>query len=286
MNRIVALAWGAAALVMAFWAVSIALGPKGDASGWLMALAFGIAAAICVWRTWREWKAAETQGAGPLEPMANPQRPPESETVYPGAWRGPDIPLETQIDALKEAGLLMAPGRSIEELLTSWPRAAYESDPYLLLLVMFGSEVESEPWGRFFCERGLNFDMECLVERGDYVRAFTQVLRITGQPDLATQLSDDFAGPGRRGEIDKETARITYTMNGRPRTIIARINNDWADPDALAAFMSDIETTIADGRHFWAADNGQAAVLFFLTDSEAARINALRDDILQRYVAA
>jgi hypothetical protein len=72
MNRIVALTWGMAALAMGFWTTSIALGPKGDASGWF-------------------------------------------------------------------------------------------------------------------------------VERGDYVPAFTQVLRITGQPDLATQLSDDFAGPGRRG---------------------------------------------------------------------------------------
>jgi len=75
-------------------------------------------------------------------------------------------------------------------------------------------------------------------------------------------------------------------MNGRPRTITARIDNDWADPDAVAACMSDIETTIADGWHFWAADNGQASVLFFLTDVEAVKISALCDDILQRYVAA
>ena len=277
MNRIVALTWAAAALVMGFWSISIALGPKGDASGWLMALAFAVAAAVCAWRAWREWRTPDVMASDLFPPQASREQD-ASTADAPGAWRGPRIPLETQISQLHDAGLVMEPGRTIAELLTSWARDDYESDPYLLLLVTFGSEVEAEPWGRFFCERGVNFDMECLVQRGDYVLAFTEVLRITGQPGLATLLSDDF-------DIDKETARITYTMSGRPRTITAKVDNDWADPAALAAFMRDIETTIADGRHFWAADNGQSAVLFFLTDPEAARINALRDELLQRYTA-
>lgn len=275
MNRIVALTWAAAALAMGFWSISIAVGPKGDASGWVMALALAVAAAVCAWRAWREWRTPDVLASDLFRPPV-PLEPDESAAGAPGAWRGLHIRLETQISQLHDAGLVMGPGRTIEELLTSWARADYESDPYLLVLVMFGSEVEAEPWGRWFCERGWNFDMECLVQRGDYVRALTEILRITGQPGLATQLSDDF-------DIDKETARITYTMNGRPRTITARVDNDWADPNAIAAFMRDIETTIADGRHFWAADNGQAAVLFFLTDSEAAAINTLRDELLQRY---
>jgi hypothetical protein len=277
MNRVVALTWAAAALVMGFWSISIALGPKADASGWLMALAFAVAAAVCVWRAWREWQTPDVT-ASDLFPPPAPREQNAAAADAPRAGRGPPIPLETQISQLHDAGLVMAPGRTIAELLTSWARADYESDPYLLLLVMFGSEVEAEPWGRFFCERGLNFDMECLVQRGDYVLAFTEVLRITGQPGLATLLSDDF-------DIDGKSAMITYTMKDSARTITARVDNDWADPAALAAFMHDIETTIADGRHFWAADNGQSAVLFFLTDPEAARINALRDQLLQRYTA-
>lgn len=173
----------------------------------------------------------------------------------------------------------MAPGRSIDELLTSWPRADYESDPYNLILFMYGSEVEAEPRGRAFCERGWNFDMECLSEAGDYVLAFKEILRTTGQPQLATQISDNF-------DLDAEVCEIKYTMSGRQRVLSARVDNDWADPQAVAAFVRDIEVTLDDGRHFWAADNGQASILFFLTDAEAAQVNALRRDILQRYVAA
>jgi hypothetical protein len=115
-----------------------------------------------------------------------------------------------------------------------------------------------------------------LVEKGDYVRAFENILRIAGQPDLATSMSDDF-------RIGADTCEIKYTINGRDRVVSARIDNDWADPEAVTAFVRDIETAIADGRHFWASDNGQASVLFFITDAEATKINALRDGVLERY---
>ena len=84
-----------------------------------------------------------------------------------------------------------------------------------------------------------------------------------------------------------ETATIRYTINGRARVLSAKVDHDWADPEAVAAFARDLETTIGDGRHFWAADNGQASVLFFLTDAEADKVNSLRTDVLVRlrYVA-
>ena len=277
MNRIVALVWGAAALVMAYWALSIGLGPKADASGWLAALGFAGAAAYCIWRTVQEWTTPEAGARNPIAPNGRPQSPPTSAGDFPGAWRGPPIPLETQIAALRDAGLAMAPGRTIDELLTSWPRARYEDDPYNLILFMYGCQVEAEPWGRVFCERGWDFDMECLIEKGDYVRAFEQIVRITGQPQLVSEMSDSF-------RFDAEVCEIRYVIQGRNRVLKARIDNDWADPDVVAAFVRDIEAAIGDGRHFWASDNGQSSILFFLTDAEAAKVNALRADIVERYV--
>lgn len=276
MNRIVAVLWGGAALFVGGMAVSIALGPKGDASGWIMALAFAAVAGFCAWQAWRDWNEAPPPGV--VVAPANRQQSPASAADFPGAWRVPNVRLETQIDALKEAGLTLAPGRTIEELLNSWARADYESDPYNLILVMYGSEVEAEPWGRYFCNRVFNFDMECLNEAGDYARVFTDIVRITGRPQLVSQLSDDF-------DFDTKTAEIRYLIDGRQRVLKARVDNDWADPEAVTAFVRDIETAIADDRRFWAADNGQASVLFFLTGAEAARINALRKGILERYVA-
>ena len=276
MDRIVALAWVVAACVSGFYAFAIALGPKGDASGWAMALAFVIAAVYCVWRAWRAFfKPPEIPS---FQPRAA-QQSPRPTADFPGAWRGDPVSLELQIEALKEAGLVLASGRTIDELLKSWPRADYETDPYNLILFMYGSDVEAEPWGRAFCERGWNFDMECVVEAGDYVRAFECILRTTGQEELVTLISDNF-------RFGTETCEIRYTIDGRERVLSAKINNDWADPEAVAAFVRDLEVAIDDGRHFWAADNGQTSILFFITDVEALKINALRAGVLERYVAA
>lgn len=173
----------------------------------------------------------------------------------------------------------MMPERTIDELLRSWPRADYETDPYNLLLFMYGSEVETGPSGRFFCARGWNFDMECLYERGDYVRAFEDIVRITGHPRLVADMSDNF-DPGY------DACEIRYKLQGREKSLSARVDNDWADPKAVAAFMLDLESAIGDGQRFWAADNGQSSVLFFVHDAEAAKINALRERVLQRYVLA
>lgn len=276
MNRIVALAWAVAAAVTGFYAISIALGPKADASGWVMAFVFGLGAGYCARRAWREAKATEAPVVGSDAPQQSP--PPTSAADFPGAWRGDPVPLETQIEELKGAGLTLAADRTVDEMLTSWPRDQYETDPYLLILVMYGSEVAAEPWGRFFCECVWNFDAECMAEAGDYVRVFESILRITGQPKLATLMSDNF-------RFDAEACEIRYTINGRERVLKANVDNDWVDYEAVAAFVRDIETTIGNGRRFWAADNGQAAVLLFITDAEASKINALRADVLVRYAA-
>lgn len=270
MKRIVASAWGVAAIVAAFWTASIALGPKGAPSAWVMVLASALAAGYATRRAWQDFTA-------PGAPKPARRRPtPGHQAVFPGAWRGSTIPLEAQIEALEAAGIALQPGCTLEDLLLSWPRIDYERDPYNLLLFMYGSEVEAEPWGRAFCERVWNFDMECLTGAGDYVRAFRQILRITGQPQLASEMSDTFS-------FEADDCEIRYTINARRSVLKARVDNDWADPDAVSAFIHDVEAAIGDGRHFWAGENGQASVLLFLTGAEAAQLNALRQALVQPF---
>lgn len=279
MTRILAFVWALAALVIAYLAFKIAIGPKADASGWWLALGFCAAACLAAWQAWKEWGSPGTSRPKPSAPQSRSPEPASPAGLAPGAWRGARVPLEAQIEALKNAGLEMEPDRTIRELLESWPRDEYENDPYNLILFMYGSEVEAEPWGRKFCRRGWNFDMECLSEAGDYARAFQEIAGITGQPDLVKDLSDTF-------DIDADTCTITFSINGQRTEIEARIDNDWADPRAVAEFVLCLEAAIRDGRRFWAADNGQSSILFFLTDTEAAKINALRPEILVRYVNA
>ena len=279
MTRILAFVWGLVALVIAYLAFQIAIGPKADASGWWLALAFCAVASLAAWKAWKEWVSPQASRQKPSVLQSRPAGTASPAALAPGAWRGARIPIEAQIEALKNAGLDLEPDRTVLELLESWPRDDYENDPYNLILFMYGSEVEAEPWGRKFCKRGWNFDMECLSEAGDYARAFEEIARITGQPGLVEDLSDSF-------DIEADTCTIAYSINGQRTKIEARINNDWADPRAIARFVEGLEAAIGDGRRFWAADNGQSAILFFLTDTEAAKINALRPEILERFLNA
>lgn len=268
MNRILAVLYGVGALFIGFMAVSLAFKVK-DVGGGVLVLVFAGVAAFLARSAWKDWRTPDSQSMAPTPAPARAVRRPSADAVR----------LEDQIAALADAGLVVAPGRTIDELLQSWAREDYEGDPWNLLLFMYGSEVEAEPWGRVFCERGWNFDMECLEQAGDYARAFAQIVRLTGRPDLVTDLSDDF-------DIDARTCEIRYAVQGRPRVLKARVDNDWADPAAVEAFVRDVEAAAGGDRRFWAADNGQASVLFFVTDAEAAKINALSSDILQRYVEA
>lgn len=276
MNRIAAVAWGAAAFLFTSISLVVARGPKADALGWVPALGFAIAAAYCLCQAWREWTGRAEASASSLKSLDDVKPPPTPMSEFPGAWRGDPVPLETQIEGLRQAGLTLAQGRTIEELLSSWSRKQYESDPYGLLLFMYGSEVEEAHEERVFCERGWNFDMECLSQAGDYMHAFERILAITGKPNLITAMSDTF-------RFDAEACEIRYMINDRERVLSAKVDNDWADYEAVAAFARDVETNIGDGRRFWSADNGQAVILFFLTDAEAAKVNALRPETLARY---
>jgi hypothetical protein len=269
MNRIMAVLYGAGALVVGYLALSIAFKVR-DLGGGVLVLVFAGLAAFFARIAWKDWNEPDGRTLAPAP------RPAPSRVAQPSA---DSVRLEDQIAALANAGLVLAPGRTIEELLQSWSREDYEADPWNLLLFMYGSEVEAEPWGRAFCERGWNFDMECLEQAGDYARVFQQIVRITGGRDLVTNLSDDFSP-------DAETAAIRYTVMGQARTLRARVDNDWADPEAVEAFVRDLEAAAKGAPRFWAADNGQASVLFFITKAEAAKINALSPGILQRYVDA
>ena len=107
------------------------------------------------------------------------------------------VPLEKQIADFAAAGLTLAPGRTIDELLQTWSREEYEKDPYQCLLFTYAIEVEAEPWGRWFTDKGWNWDTECINEPGSYVEILRNIERLTGQT-VFTSLSDtaNFAPEG------------------------------------------------------------------------------------------
>lgn len=179
--------------------------------------------------------------------------------------------LEDQLSSLAELGLSLAPGRTVDELLRSFPREDYEREPFDLVLLLLGSEVAEAPWGRRFCDRVWHFDTECVYDEGAYVEIAEALCRLTGRMDALTDLRDHV-------DIEAGEAWLEYTVDGRRRHWDIKVEDDWVDATVVEAIMADLEY---DGRRFYEVDQGQDKgqdlILLFADDDVAGRLNALRD---------
>ena len=164
--------------------------------------------------------------------------------------------LEEQLAKLAEAGIALNEGITIDDLLYSFDRDAYESRPFDLVLFILGAEVEREPWGRDFCSRVWNFDSECILSSGDYTRIVKKLCVLSGDPDYLGEIEDYF-------DLESEEAWLKYTISGpekKKRNWSVEVSDDWADMLTINYVMDDIER---DGKKFYYKDNGQAMILFF-----------------------
>ena len=179
--------------------------------------------------------------------------------------------LEEQLERLAQFGLSLNPGVTLDDLLYSWERQEYEHPPYDAVLFMLGSEVEREPWGRRVCDRVWNFDTECIEDTGDYVKIVQNFCRIALMPDLITDVEDYV-------NIEQGTAWLRYTVDGVERYYDIVVQDDWADPETVGKIMQDIER---EGNRFYAKDNGQASIWFYLAPATAEQLNRLTGNALK-----
>ncbi len=187
------------------------------------------------------------------------------------------VSLEEQISILAESGILLNDGVSIEDFLISYDRESYEKTPYELALHMYGFEIEQEPWGRYLSDSAWNFDTECIEGSGSYAEVMSNIVRITQRSDILSDVSDDF-------DFEKPTATVRYILNSNKKERVVKIDSDWVDPNFVDYFLAEVSDTISDGRKFWSIDNGQALILFFLTDANANNLNKLSNGSLKRVI--
>lgn len=179
--------------------------------------------------------------------------------------------LEQQLAKLAEMGLKLEEGITIDDLLHSFKRQAFETKPFDLILFVLGIEVEREPWGRCVCSRVWNFDTECITSTGNYVRIVKRLGQVAGQPNLLKNV-EDFV------DLDAGDAWLKYQVDGKQRHWKVEVNDDWADTMTVSYVMDDLQR---DGRRFYFKDNGQAMILFYLDADTAAELNRLSNDALQ-----
>lgn len=177
--------------------------------------------------------------------------------------------LEEQISKLKDIGIILNEGVSINDLLISFSRDEFEKSPFDLILIAYGFEIEEKPWGRYFCDQAWNFDVEAIEGDGSYVEIVKQFHRITGKSKRIEGLKDQV-------DIERSHANLQYSVDGIERTFHPIVDNDWADAQVIDSIMEDLRES---DHNFYPIDNGQASVYYYLTETQANRINSLADNI-------
>jgi hypothetical protein len=179
--------------------------------------------------------------------------------------------LEQQLQRLEELGLNLEEGVTVDDLLASFDRRDYEEKPFNLLLFVLGIDLERPPWGRPICSRVWNFDLECISSAEDYVRIVNRLCQVAGDLQIleGVQVVED---------SENGTAWLTYRVGDFERKLKIEVEHDWADTKVIAQVMRDLE--MGDDR-FYAKDNGQAMVLYYLDPETVDELNKLSGGALQ-----
>jgi hypothetical protein len=187
------------------------------------------------------------------------------------ARSSPQLKLEAQLAKLAELGLVLNPDITIDDLLESLDRSEYENEPFGSILYSFGMEVEREPGWRRVCDRVWNFDTECIVATGDYVNIVQNLCLLTGDPNYLTEIVDEI-------DLTEGKCWLEYNLREQRQHWAVEVNDDWADMMTITYVMEDLQR---DGKQFYAKDNGQAMILFYLDRSTAEQLSDLCDEDLE-----
>jgi len=136
------------------------------------------------------------------------------------------VKLEEQLKALKDLGIRLRRGMTVDHVLVSFPREDYEKRPFELLLTTMGSELEVEPYERL-SDDVWHFDAECIEDHGAYVDIAERVAVLAG-----LELGDvkDYV------RADADEAWLAFTLDGVRHKWDLEVEDDWADESVFEKF--------------------------------------------------
>lgn len=172
------------------------------------------------------------------------------------------LTLEEKLQMLAQVGVVMEPGRSIEELLESFGREQYEEDDYDDLLFVLSNEVETGPGaGASYTRQLYSFDTECIEDDGDYAK-------ITNR--FAEMFRDEFEISCIEDKVDwdTKTAELSFQCHGKKYFIEPEFQNDWFDAKVLGLFLQVSDDLNSSKKIGIAPPDGQAMQLCVMTPSQ------------------
>src|SRR5215831_3510102 len=101
-----------------------------------------------------------------------------------------------------------------------------------------GDEAESPSQGGesgYLSDNIWHFDTECIESPGDYQRIASRMCTLA-QGDLPLVDLADFV------DVEDSTAWLSFSLDGKPEKWIAKVDDDWVDPEMLSRFARLLES--------------------------------------------
>lgn len=150
-----------------------------------------------------------------------------------GLFKKKKIIFEDQLNKLSELGIFMSADLKKELLLEEFSRNEYEEDPYNLLLLTLGGEVEVN--GEFInvSEEIWYLDTECIEDHGDYARI---IIRLENMTKLNLNNITDYV------DIQNGTAWVSFEYMNELIRWEMKVYDDWLDMEIFKKFNELIKT--------------------------------------------
>lgn len=173
--------------------------------------------------------------------------------------------VEAQMAALRECGITLRDGITIDDLLRDWTREEMERDSFGVLLCAMGAEHGPD----YLVRRSgqlCHIDPECIEDHGAYVRLARDVVEIMQGELPLKKLSDEV-------DIESHIARLQFELDDRLYRWELEVMNDWMDTTFYERFAALIAARGCNRRLVYLDAGGQD---FFIAAIDPARLERLR----------
>ncbi|MCP3743770.1 MULTISPECIES: hypothetical protein [Paenibacillus] len=179
---------------------------------------------------------------------------------------------ENQLNKLSELGIFMSADLKKELLLEEFSRNEYEEDPYNLLLLTLGGEVEVN--GEFInvSEEIWYLDTECIEDHGDYARI---IIRLENMTKLNLNNITDYV------DIQNGTAWVSFEYMNELIRWEMKVDDDWLDMEIFKKFNELIKTEQSMKLYISILDQG--CLMGYFNKEQVIEINKLTKYKFEEY---
>ncbi|MBE7896941.1 hypothetical protein G7L40_16355 [Paenibacillus polymyxa] len=179
---------------------------------------------------------------------------------------------EDQLNQLSELGIFMRAGLKKELLLEETSRSEYEEDPYNLLLLTLGGEVEVN--GEFInvSHEIWYLDAECIEDHRDYVRV---IMRLENMTKLNLNKITDYV------DIQNSTVWVSFEYMNEFIRWEMKVEDDWLDMDIFRRFNELTKTE--QSMKLYISNLDQGCLVGYFNQEQVIELNELTKYKFEEY---